>query len=575
MPSPRSEHAPHFSQKSDKALKKALKEYEALADSCRLTDQQKVEMIIHYVPPFRCKLWKSLGGYASGNWPQYRHSLEKYSYAGTCGLRELLDFVKHSSKTRASREEDVHQYYQEFVALSKTLVDFCWLTKADCDAIFWSGFHPDDRSLFFDLLEVKCPCQPEEIPFDYITVFEVASVVLAGAPGFGQSVGDDEHKHGHAPALEHQPPARESRPPTSDSITVPIHPLVPCPPLERPPGLRCPVAASPPSQRFKDPGGLDPRPHRVDVDLGPLIGTQRRSDSVSMLPPPPSSPDHQFTLPSMTPLPSPPVALSVHSPSPSNLSPIPLPSSLVHLPAHSLSVPSDSSPMRSPSPLVPPPAHSPPPSDSSLTRLPSPPLLVHPTLLPLPPGLSLASPSRPSDSTLMSSPNGSRNFPLSPPVSPARSSLPLSSQSSPTLPTISIFPCSPPPRPPDTTPPDLVRQQLPTSSCTKIIDTVSAPRKEHRPKPTPQQHGEPQTHQHHQREPYHQHVYYCQPLAPLRSHGHPHSCHWHLKWRRRRRRHHIRLLSPPHKSQPPLHSQKPTKGKWLTGDGQFFTPEQV
>src|SRR6266702_8412570 len=126
-------------------------------------------------------------------------------------------------------------------------------------------------------------------------------------------------------------------------------------------------------------------------------------------------------------------------------------------------------------------------------------------------------------------------------------------------------------------PPSLVRQQLPTLSCTKIIDIVSAPCKEHHPKPTLQQHGEPQTHQHHQRKPYHhwQHVYYYQPLAPLHSHSHPHSCHWHLKWRRHRRRHHIRLLSPPHKSQPLLHSQKPTKGKWLTRDSQFFTLEQV
>ncbi len=70
----------------------------------------------------------SLGGYASGNWPQYRHSLEKYSHTGTWGLQELLDFVRHSSKMHASREEDVRQYYQEFMALKQNP---CQLLLAD------------------------------------------------------------------------------------------------------------------------------------------------------------------------------------------------------------------------------------------------------------------------------------------------------------------------------------------------------------------------------------------------------------------------------------------------------------
>ncbi|KAH9016468.1 hypothetical protein EDB85DRAFT_2155925 [Lactarius pseudohatsudake] len=53
-----------------------LNEYEALADSCRLTDRQKVKTTTHYVPPFRRAFWKLLSGYDSGNWPLYRRSLE-------------------------------------------------------------------------------------------------------------------------------------------------------------------------------------------------------------------------------------------------------------------------------------------------------------------------------------------------------------------------------------------------------------------------------------------------------------------------------------------------------------------
>src|SRR6266702_2769857 len=219
----------------------------------------------------------------------------------------------------------------------------------------------------------------------------------------------------------------------SNSIPVPIHPVISYPPFKCPSGLCCPVTAPLPSQQFNDPGGADSQPHHVDVDVSLL--TKHLKDNVpkvkaasvskSVLPPLPSTLDHQFALPPTMPLPSP----------------------LAPLPAHSLLLP-DLSPTPLPSPPAPLPACSPLPSNSSPTPLPSPPLLVHTALLPPPPGLLLAFPSWPLNSSLMSSCNGSCNIPL---VLPACSSLPSHFQSPPTLPISSVLPHSPLPQPSDTT----------------------------------------------------------------------------------------------------------------------------
>ncbi|KAH9169821.1 hypothetical protein EDB89DRAFT_2193605 [Lactarius sanguifluus] len=257
MPPPHSEHAPYFSQRIVKALKQALNQYEALADSCRLTDQQKVKMTTHYVPPFRRAFWKLLSGYDSGNWPLYRRSLEDFAHARTRDLQELSNLVQRSSKTRIVQEEEVHQYYQEFIALSQNLVRFCWLTEDYRDVMFWCGFHPDDRVLFFPLLEVKCPFQPEELPFNYEDVFEVACIVLAGIPSPEQRIRNEEHRP--PPELEHQL-ARQPEPSIPDSIPIPTRPVIPCPRSECPPGLGCPVASSPLSQQLNDPGERGPQP---------------------------------------------------------------------------------------------------------------------------------------------------------------------------------------------------------------------------------------------------------------------------------------------------------------------------
>ena len=62
MPSARSSRAPQFNGGEDEVLSEFLREYEDLADGFRLTEAQKVETIMRYIPRTLRSLWMTLPG---------------------------------------------------------------------------------------------------------------------------------------------------------------------------------------------------------------------------------------------------------------------------------------------------------------------------------------------------------------------------------------------------------------------------------------------------------------------------------------------------------------------------------
>ena len=71
MPAPRSQWAPCFSAQDDELISEFLHEYEDLADGNGLTEKQKVETMIRYVPRDLRKLWKTLLGYRATKWRRF------------------------------------------------------------------------------------------------------------------------------------------------------------------------------------------------------------------------------------------------------------------------------------------------------------------------------------------------------------------------------------------------------------------------------------------------------------------------------------------------------------------------
>ena len=182
MPPPRSNRAPYFSGQVGDPIEDFLDEYSELADSCGLAEQQKVEAIIRYIPYSHRVLWKSLDGYVARDWTEFRANLEEIydgpSVPSRHSEQRLLDFVRESSKSRMNDEADVLQYYRDFLALSKPLLDSQRLSIYERDKAFWLGFHPHDHSEMYTRLIAKHPDQPSSAYFDYLDVYRVARVTF-------------------------------------------------------------------------------------------------------------------------------------------------------------------------------------------------------------------------------------------------------------------------------------------------------------------------------------------------------------------------------------------------------------
>lgn len=77
-------------------------------------------------------------------------------------------------------KEDVLQYYQHFLVLSKPLLDSQQLTIREHDKAFWCGFHSRDHTEMYSRLIAKHPDQPAGIHFNYLDVYRMARATFSG-----------------------------------------------------------------------------------------------------------------------------------------------------------------------------------------------------------------------------------------------------------------------------------------------------------------------------------------------------------------------------------------------------------
>ena len=185
MPSAHDNKAPYFSGEVGDPLDDFLREYEEHATTCNLTPQQKVEMILHYVPQGLRDLWKLLTGYSTHDWAIFQQSLERLyqstSAQSKYSKQKLYDFVYFKNRTRIRDVEDVHQYYRQFHIFSEPLLDTHQITTDERDSAFWYGFHPDDRDRMYPRLIAKLPDHLMDQPFGMDDVFKAACLVFASS----------------------------------------------------------------------------------------------------------------------------------------------------------------------------------------------------------------------------------------------------------------------------------------------------------------------------------------------------------------------------------------------------------
>jgi len=184
MPSARSKHAPSFTGDINEPIEDFLQEYEELADSCGLTDRQKVETIIRYIDPSQRDLWKSLEGYGLCDWHELGHDLhQEYidpTPQGQYSKQKLVNLTNRTSGLRMEDEGDVIKYYRSFNLLSKPLLDAERITTGEHNAIFLLEFHPDDHKALREQLIAKKPDTPKGRTFAIKDVLNTARAVFSG-----------------------------------------------------------------------------------------------------------------------------------------------------------------------------------------------------------------------------------------------------------------------------------------------------------------------------------------------------------------------------------------------------------
>ena len=186
MPYAKDNKAPHFSARPGDSLDDFIREYEELANTCTLNDQQKVETILRYIPHELRDLWKILEGYTTHDWTVFKRSLAKlYRNTSTMGKytkQKLYDFVGYNSQSRMRGEEEVHQYYREFHIFCQPLIEAARITTEERDSAFWYGFHPEDRDKLSFRLVAKLPDHPPNKHYPIEDVFSAAINIFSSTP---------------------------------------------------------------------------------------------------------------------------------------------------------------------------------------------------------------------------------------------------------------------------------------------------------------------------------------------------------------------------------------------------------
>ncbi|SRR6266702_2360099 len=75
-------------------------------------------------------------------------------------------------------EEDVIQYYRQFLVFCQPLVDTHKITDDKQDSAFWYGFHPDDREALFPRLIAKHPNQSIDQSYSLKDVYKATHAVF-------------------------------------------------------------------------------------------------------------------------------------------------------------------------------------------------------------------------------------------------------------------------------------------------------------------------------------------------------------------------------------------------------------
>ena len=178
MPAAKSQCTPHFSGQDDEILTEFLREYKDLAVGNGLTEQQKVETILCYVPHSPCNLWVTLPGYWTARWYHFRSELDKLypdiAAQTWCMQQGLAEFVELSAQSWICDENNIMKYYQNFLTITHPLLDEHKIITDAFKAEVFQSFHADDQDILVEQIFNINPRHPANEPFSVQDVLSAA-----------------------------------------------------------------------------------------------------------------------------------------------------------------------------------------------------------------------------------------------------------------------------------------------------------------------------------------------------------------------------------------------------------------
>jgi len=183
MPGAGSTKAPAFTGNSSDLLE-FFEEFERLAHSCGISNQDKCWLVLRYVDTTTKRFWVTLPGYEAQDYNQFKEEIFKKYPGSEKGVRytyrDLERVVIAAAELSISTEAELLQYYRQFSPIAIWLMKQGKLSGRERDMWFWEGLPVNARRAISRRLELQNPRTfSRSDPIDYDDVLEAGQFVFS------------------------------------------------------------------------------------------------------------------------------------------------------------------------------------------------------------------------------------------------------------------------------------------------------------------------------------------------------------------------------------------------------------
>ena len=183
MPVPKSKYAPHF-KGQDHHVRDFVSDFEAIAASANLTNEQKCLQVGRYAKKSVKELWENLPAFTDRDWDQYKAAIlalypedddtHKFS------AKELVKLVNKQRKQKMSGLKAFSTYDRHFRRISQWLKKANLMAETEADRLYWDGIHHKFRGKVNARLQIKHPDHDPVANYAMSDIRDAALYVLKG-----------------------------------------------------------------------------------------------------------------------------------------------------------------------------------------------------------------------------------------------------------------------------------------------------------------------------------------------------------------------------------------------------------